>query len=68
MANFVVHFTDGTYTEVNAMDIVYAVSELNQRGKRNSIALIYPKSEIQRVIEVGLSLNDRRRFHAESVR
>lgn len=68
MANFVVHFTDGTYTEVNALDMYYAMSELNQRGKRHSIALIYPKSETQRVIEIGLSLNDRRRFHAGGVR
>ncbi len=68
MANFVVHFKDGTFTEVNALDIVHAVSDLNQRGQRYNIALIYEKSEIQKVIEIGLSLNDQRRRHAESVR
>ncbi len=68
MATFCVHFTDGTFTQIEAMDIYYAMSQLNQRGKRLSIALIYPASEEERVIQVGLSLNDQRRRHSESVR
>ena len=68
MATFIVHFKDGKFTEVNALDIFYAVSELNISGQRNNIALVYEKNQVERVIQVGLSLNDQRRRHAESVR
>lgn len=68
MATFIVHFKNGTFTEVNALDIFYAVSELNISGQRNNIAFVYEKGQEQRVIETGLSLNDRRRRHAESIR
>ena len=43
MFTFIVGFDDGHVEEINANDMLWLTSELNQKGSRNNIAFIIAK-------------------------